>query len=54
MYSVEELEKIVKNQSRCFQDSNAFQIALEHIRHTEPKIYEKLLYIEASECGGLD
>lgn len=53
-YTIEELEQMVKNQSRCYQDSDAFQAALEFIKPISEYKYKQYLYKEAIACGAID
>ena len=53
-YSVEELEQIVFNQSKCYEDSEAFQESLHFLKDVNHSLYRHLLYKEAVACGGLD
>ena len=51
-YTLRELEELVK-QSRCFQDSIAFQSALFFIGISNKVKYKELLYRECKACGAI-
>ena len=53
-YTIEELEEIVFERSRCYADSDAFQCCLEYVKKTNVPMYKDMLYKEAIACGGID
>ena len=53
-YTIEELEDIVFNVSKCYNDSVAFRVCLEQLKHSNIILYKDMLYREALDCGGLD
>ena len=52
-FSINQLEEIVFNQSRCYADSEAFQICLNFVKKVNQPLYKDMLYKEAIACGGL-
>ena len=53
-YTIKELEDIVFNRSKCYEDSEAFQSCLEYVKKTNYPMYVDMLYKEAIACGGID
>jgi len=52
-YTTSQLEKIVYETSVPYNDSPAFQSALEFIKNVDKAQYKKLLYKEAVDCGAI-
>ena len=48
---IKELERIVFNNSICYEKSTAFQMALTFVEKNDSELYEKLLKTEVSEMG---
>lgn len=51
MNDLHELEQSVFTTSRCYQDSTAFQHALNYIKKNDLALYESLLETEGYESG---
>lgn len=50
-YTTSELEEKVYYKSAPYNDSKAFQAALQAIKNTNPSLYKELLYMELQDCG---
>ena len=51
LFTIEQLEGAVFKHSKCYEDSIAFQLALEYIKKTNIVLYKDLLYKEALAGG---
>ena len=52
-FTIEELEDMVFHISKCYEDSESYQLSLAYIKKCNVPLYKNLLFMEAVACGAI-